>query len=229
MNESALYQAKIIEIKDNFKQLEEINIDTTNLKERLEIITKETEESIENAYYITNKPFLENTLSNIYHQAIKKLEEINRRIYDYNDFYKFYHSFEKLKDTPITNNSINEIIGQLVSLVNKILLSSNIIENMNDFLEEIYAYFYKMIKYEIALNDKSILLEQARNHPLHTSYIVKYIKEDIENISERKEEVIKKIHGIKEKGFDDIYYLDEDLISMLIEFNKKDFKNISKK
>ncbi len=78
MNDVALYNAKIIEIKDNLDQLKNINIVVSKTKKIITEIEEDTKKEVEEVYEKYNgSVFLEDSLAVVYRNATAKLEKIN--------------------------------------------------------------------------------------------------------------------------------------------------------
>lgn len=227
MNENVIYNAKLIEVEDNLTQLKEIEIETKNREEMIEEIKQNTTQKIEANYKkFENTAFKEETAANIYREATKELENINQSlIREYQEYYILRQKFLELKEEKITGNTINKLVKETISLLNRILLATQSIENNKKFLNEIYKYAYDLMKYEFIYTSTSTLLEYAKTHQVHTTFIVKCIKEEVETLKNSMP-IQKKCIEINKNGLDDIYFLDKELLVLVIKTNKKKYKCI---
>lgn len=223
MNIILVYKAKLIEIKDNIKQLKSIDFDCDNYEEILKKIEEETTEKSDEAYQNFANPdyFLQESLNAIYGNAIKRLDILNDQLVkEHEHFYKLTVKSQllnkKLKNVEV--DEISDIITDMQNLLLQMKKTPTINYDENEKLvEKIYKLIYKGIKLELSVKKDSALLEYIKIDTTDISYIVMLIKEDISQIADKdnKKEVERKIQEINQHGFSDIHYLDKDLIVML--------------
>lgn len=229
MNESAIYNALLIEIEGNLEQLNDIDIKTNDIEKLIDQIKEDLKNNIQNYHAIfDNIDFLDASIANLYNKANKKLEEINNSLKDkYQKYYILNQTILELKSRNINKDNINETIKECKSFLNKVLLSTEYIENNENFLENVYDFVYKLIKLEIIFNNNDSLLEYAKTDSIHTTYLAKHIKEDIKDLSKKKQDKIEeKLFAINKNGFNDIYYLNKELLIYIIRSDKKEYKEV---
>lgn len=229
MNENAIYNAKLLEIEGNLKQLKEINIETINIEKIIENIKQELQKEIEECYKKYNENiFLNDSIATVYRSAIAKLEKINQSLIgEYQEFYILNQTLLELKSKKITENTVEEIVKETINLLNKVLLSNYYVANNEKLLLELYNFTYNLIKFEMIYNNNSILLDYVKTEQVHTSYVTKCIKEELEELSKNNKKQIQEILVyINKNGLDDIYYLNPKLLFLIIKSDKKEYMSI---
>ena len=235
MNSALVYKGKIIEVKDNIKELKAIDFECDNYEEILEKIEKDTSKNIEEAYYKFTNPdyFLPESLNTVYEDAIKKIDILNEQLTkEYECCYKLTVKCKLLnqKLDNIEENEIQNIITDIQKLLFQMKKMPTISYDENQkLIEEIYKLVYRGIKLELASKKDSQLLEKIKIDNTDISYVASLIKKDIskEEDKSKQEKIQRKVQEIKQNGFSDIHYLDKELIVMLT--SKKDNTLISKK
>lgn len=229
MNLELEYKTKIKEIKDKNKELQLLDPNCINYREVLEKIEEVTSEELEEAHQKFNNSdqFLTESLNVIYGKALKRLDVLNDRLtMEYEYCYKQIMKKCKLLNKKLDNQEENEIqniitdIQKLLSQMKK-MPTINYDENRK-LVEEVYKLVYRGIKLELGSKIDSQLLEQIKTNTTDISYVAKLIKEDISKESDKskQESLERKVQELNQNGSSDIYYLNKDLIIMLI--SKKD-------
>lgn len=229
MNENALYEAKLVEVEDNLDELKDINIETKELEKQVAKIKEDTEKKIKKCYEDNLKSvFCNDLIKKIYYEATKSLDKINNIIIrKYEEFYTIINTYNELKDIDITIENIERIKNSTITLLRRILQTTETIENYNEILNKIYKFAYKVVKYELLFKKTSEVLNFLKENIACISPIAKMVKEDIQDLSKKEQkELEEKLGNISKNGFDDIYYLDNNLISFLTNNNTE---NNSKK
>lgn len=229
MNENALYEAKLVEVEDNLDELKDINIETKELEKQVAKIKEDTEKKIKKCYEDNlNSVFCNDLIKKIYYEATKSLDKINNIIIrKYEEFYTIINTYNELKDIDITIENIERIKNSTITLLRRILQTTETIENYNEILNKIYKFAYKVVKYELLFKKTSEVLNFLKENIACISPIAKMVKEDIQDLSKKEQkELEEKLGNISKNGFDDIYYLDNNLISFLTNNNTE---NNSKK
>lgn len=232
MNENALYEAKLVEINDNLKDLKDIDISTKELESQVKKIKEKTQEEIETCYQEnSDNVFCNDLINQIYCNATKNLDKINNTIIrKYEEFYIIINTYNELNNVDITKENIEDIKNSTITLLRKILHATENIENYNKVLDKIYEFAYKVVQYELMFNKASNVLNVLKDYPASISPIARLIKKDINILSKEKQnELEKELGNINKKGFNDIYYLNSDLISFLIinsMASKRDLKKL---
>ncbi len=132
----------------------------------------------------------------------------------------------ELKTKKIIENTIEEIVCKVKDLLSRIMRSTALfIENNEDFLNQVYEYAYNIIKYELIYCGNSTLLDYVKTDIVHTTYVVKFIKEEIEELSKKKQ-VQEQLITVNKNGFDDLYYLNKELLLFIIKSDKKEYQSI---
>lgn len=231
MNENALYEAKLVEIDDNLKDLKDIDIATKELESQVKRIKEKTKEEIKDCYQEnSDSVFCNDMINQIYRNATQDLDRINNTIIrKYEEFYIIINTYRELNNINITKDNIESIKNSTKALLRKILQTTENIENYNEILDKIYEFAYKVVKYELMFNKKSEVLNVLKEYPASISPITRLIKKDINNLSKEKQnELEKELGNINKKGFNDIYYLNSNLISFLINNDMESKKDLKK-
>lgn len=231
INNKVIYDAKLIEVQNNIMQLEQLGVDTKGFHQAFNEVKEETEVKIK-AYQkdyesLTNDfSFLTVTsIVNLYSSAILKLDNINRRILEYEEYYKLRLECQKLVRQIGENQSLDvqDIIFQISTLLTDFKKLGFMDYVSLDMTEEVYQLVYKAIKLEITNTNQSTLLEQVKKDSSDTVYLARLIKDEValllgsQEIDEkRKQDLINRNLQIESAGFDDIYFLDLDLIRFII-------------
>lgn len=217
------YNAKLLEVNDNIEQLEELNINVVKYRDAIEKIKSETTIEVDKCYQSFHKVdsdfFLEESLIKIYTDAITSLDKINISIVSqYERYYKINFCIEELNQKIKCANKFNvdSLVKDCLELMKKIK-STNVVsyDEVKEIIESIYETVYKVIKLEIIYTNSDSLLSYIKNDEVDISYIVKLIKEDIKKADQANEELVSKVYEIDRNGFDDIYFLNKELIVLL--------------
>ena len=156
MNLALVYKGKIIEVKDNIKELKAIDFECDNYEEILEKIEKDTSKNIEEAYYKFTNPdyFLPESLNTVYEEAIKKIDILNEQLTkEYECCYKLTVKCKLLnqKLDNIEENEIQNIITDIQKLLFQMKKMPTISYDENQkLIEKIYKLVYRGIKLELA-------------------------------------------------------------------------------
>lgn len=219
------YQGKLIEITNNIKQLGTLEINTESYKLKVEEIKKDTDEQVKEEYGTYDKSensiFLHDILSSIYEKSIERLNKINDHIVsEYEIYYKIDGKRKEIRNKidNLDTSKINELIKETKSLLKSIKSSTTIAyEEEQKLVEDIYKIVYEVIKIEIIYNQKDTLLEEIKTDQTDTCFISKLINDEVKEILKEKDnkELIKKLNEINKKGFDDIHFLDRELIIII--------------
>lgn len=220
------YQGKLINVTNNIEQLETLDINTDYYKSKIEEIKKETKLKVKNEYDSYDKSekniFLHDILVSIYEESITRLDKINNHIIsEYETYYKINGKRRELKDKidNLNTNNIKELIKETQDLLKSIKSSSTIdYEQERKLVEDIYKIVYDVIKIEIIYTKKDTLLKDIKTDETDISFISKLINDEIKEILKEKnnEQLITKLYEINKKGFDDIHFLDKELIIIII-------------
>ena len=229
MNLELEYKTKIKEIKDKNKELQLLDLDCINYEEVLEKIEEVTSEELEEAHQKFNNSdqFLTESLNVIYGKALKRLDVLNDRLtMEYEYCYKQIMKKCRLLNKRLDNQEENEI-QNIITDIQKLLFQMKKMPTINydenrKLVEEVYELVYRGIKLELGSKIDSQLLEKIKTNTTDISYVAKLIKEDISKESDKSKQksLERKVQELNQNGSSDIYYLNKDLIIMLI--SKKD-------
>lgn len=222
---SIQYNAKLIELEDNLEQLETLDIKTQRFATAVSDIENMVDEAVSKAYGtfsgVDSNVFLEDTLSGVYDQAMRKLDKINSHVVSmYEDYYQIQGEYKDLNKNIkfVDASNIERMSEDVLGLLTRIKESTTIDYNEEKtIVENIYQLVYKTIKLELIYTNHSRLLDTVQSSDTDTSYIVKLIKEEIRSLNSgcEKEEVMNRVSKLEKKGFNDQYFLDKDLIILL--------------
>lgn len=231
------FNGKVKELQDNLKKIEEINIDVTNFKDALKNIEMEVSIEIKNNYSKYNEinqiTDLEEANAKTYCLAVTEVEELNKKfLKEYDAYYKIdikYKNLQKrLKD--VTEDNLADIILECQNMLNLLKTSSNIDYSLEKNLtENVFQITYKIIKLELLYNNTSGLLYYIKNSLVFQNYIIDLIKEEVNELDNQKTDVkilLEKIAKEKEKGLNDSFLLNKDIIAYLATLTDK---SLSKK
>lgn len=228
---SITYNAKLLEVKDNMKQLEKLNFDVSKYAKEIEKIEEETKRGIEASYQTFDKEsystFLHDSNAQVYGTSITRIDKINRLVMEeYNSYYKITVKCKNLKKQLRNKNyeDIDSLVAEAKTLLKDIRTSSTIDYEMERRLvESIYEAIYKVLKLEIVLNNSSSILEQVKIDETDTAYLIRLIKADIQKLNkEDGQEIRDKVSKLEEQGLDDSSLLNRDLILLLTLSNDED-------
>lgn len=232
------YQGKLIEVKNNIEQLETLEINTGYYKSKIKEIKKETEEKVKKKYdnydKSENSIFLHDILASIYDESIVRLDKINNHIIsEYEIYYKINGKLKEIKNKieDLDPSKINELIKETKSLLKSIKSSTTIAyEEEEKLVEDIYKIVYEVIKIEIIYSKKDTLLKDIKTDQTDISFISKLINDDVKEILKEKnnKDLINKLNEINKKGFDDIHFLDRELIIIIIDNDNRLLKERKK-
>lgn len=223
------YNAKLMEVDDNIKQLEELRIPADNFRKIVDGIddglnekVKECEAKSEEG---TSELFGEDLLVKAYSDAKGKLDKANEKVCSvYDEYYKILSKCEVLsqKIDQLELANLQDIAQDTLQLLNALKHSSTMNYVKEKFIiDKVYELAYKVIKRELIYTNRSRILESARTDEVDLSYLVKLIKEEIESLHNK--ELLNKINEINTKGLRDVHYLDEELINMISVIKKETF------
>jgi len=228
---SITYNAKLLEVKDNMKQLEKLNFDVSKYAKEIEKIEEETKRGIETSYQSFDKEicttFLHDSNALVYSAAITKIDKINRLVMEeYNSYYKITVKYKNLRKQLKNKNyeDISSLVAEAKTLLKDIRTSSTVDYEMERRLvESIYEAIYKVLKLEIVLNNSSSILEQVTIDETDTAYLIRLIKADIQKLNkEDGQEIRDKVSKLEEQGLDDSFLLNRDLILLLTLLNDEE-------
>jgi len=222
------YNATLLEIEDNIKQLNKIQINSENYELAIEKIKETVKQEVRNCYINYNKTetnfLLQDSLIAIYQKAIKQLDKINMQItQEYEFYYKICAQCKHLntKIENLENHNIEQLIKETLELLKNTKNSTVIDYNSEkDIVESVYELAYKMLKLELIYTNNTSLLDYIKHDVTDISYISRLIKTDINALNKEKNESLKnKLQEIDKKGFEDIHYIDKDLIVLICLLN----------
>lgn len=212
-NLSIVYNAKVKEIDDNILQLSSIGVNTENFTIMLKEVTNNTRMEIKKHSVNFGKMEL---LTQIYDNAIRKLDSINASILEeYNFYFKLYCRYEELK-TRVESISKEEILSigkEVYEILNEVKKRISTIAEEESLVENLYSLLYQCIKLESCLLGSTFLLDYAKVDESDVSYISGFIKKEI--AEKNSFEISKKVQEIDQNGLEDENYLDKDLLLLL--------------
>ena len=227
------YQSKLMELKSLINKIKQIDIDTTRLEQEVALIAQEVDKTIDEHYQnfdsIPNHSFLTDTLMTTYSNATSKLEKrIDLLKSEYNEYYAIYHTSLELESNlnTVTSDTISYLIEEAKQLMKRMNATSQKDYDLEkNIVEKVYSVVYKILKLEMIYSSSTNLLESIKSNPIDTSYICKYIYQDIDSLLETSpeyQEIYQQLLKINKNGIDDSLYLDKTLISLLTLANNKE-------
>lgn len=186
MNNKAIqYQQLLTRIFNIVTILEEIGIDTTEYREKLDNIKEKVKTESQQSIDKSNVPELETTINN-YQIGISELSDLNKEIVKkHGEYVKIYDlvsrvDFNLNKDNNLTEEKVKDCSKIIIDILKKVESSpTEVYKYYETLIEKIYGLTYEMIKMETLYFDKSDIFDYIKESGFASSIISKKIKEDL--------------------------------------------------
>ena len=188
-NDNAIkYNAKLTELKNNLDKVSKMGMKIYDFNNKIEVIEKEVNDKIKDNYdkFFDGKSdvFLNDSLSKIYEEAIKKIDRINEYVISqYDDYYKINNKCIELNDniSNINSNNIDDFVAEVKTLLRK-MKSSSCIDYQEEkvLVDDVYDLVYRTIKLELMYNKQSELIGEVKSDDVDSTYIAELVKQDID-------------------------------------------------
>lgn len=186
MNNKAIqYQQLLTRIFNIVTILEEIGIDTTEYREKLDNIKEKVKTESQQSIDKSNVPELETTINN-YQIGISELSDLNKEIVKkHGEYVKIYDlvsrvDFNLNKDNNLTEEKVKDCSIIIIDILKKVESSpTEVYKYYETLIEKIYGLTYEMIKMETLYFDKSDIFDYIKESGFASSIISKKIKEDL--------------------------------------------------
>ncbi len=232
-DKAIIYIAKLKEVSDNIKKLENLSFNVRKIKENVNNLESNVSKEINEIYEKfndKNNNFLQDSLKMVYVKASIDLDKINRFLKEeYENYYKIVSLYDSLKEKVdmIDKNNIDEFANNSLLLLESIKKSSTVDYEMEKGLVlNIYKLVYDVMKYELVYRSDSTLFIELKNDKTNFPYVIDYIKDDIQRVTNNNVNIKKILSNIKTNELDDSYLLDKNLLFLLAISENKELLNI---
>ena len=225
MDSAIEYKSLIHKIENKLKNYELLGFDVSTYKEQFKIIIYEVENNSLDSKKreIGSKMFL----TQDYLKGINSLKHLNNELEGKYEIYFMAGNVVKYVDIKVDDKLVGEELDKLVSrmiTVLKSLLNSEVFhyDEEKNVIESFYKVAYKLIKYEYIANGKSELFEYIKNSDINSSYITKYIEDDISmlNLDDEKNKILRKrIYEVQMDGSNNTLF-DSMIIKLLLLYDE---------
>ena len=218
------YNKICAEIKSALENLERAKIDVEGYKKRLEELSSNVDNLINNLNVDKSNIIYAN--SGIYGNGIEQLKRLKKDILEYDTFVRVYNTCNKVEEVLCTDDKSNIDIQPFIDdVINKLLELSNCNNLSLDSYLKIYRVVYNIIKYEIIRTGTSVLCKNIMEKDNNKTYLSIIIEEDLKNYENNKL-VNSRLNQIRSNGAF-CGYVDLELIkNILYASNEKFYSNL---
>ena len=222
-DEAIRYNSLRQEVLSNIDHIRELGIDVKEYTNKIIWIDQYVDRNMEQNTIPTHK---EASYIGFYENGIKYLNNLLAEVEKYDVYYKILNSCKliemKLNDSiPMTLEELRKYVSEVIFNLKKLVRSETIkYEEEKPIVDKLYKVSYELIKQEILLTGSSNLYNYAVKEYINVSYFSKLVKEDIANLGDTKNAILKeKLLEIKKQGIGANYF-DIDLIGRIVYADK---------
>ena len=219
------YKALYQKAETMISNVEEIGFDVSELKEILQNIGNEVNNSIKTQ---SVEGFARASYEIYYSTGINKLNKFIVFLEKYNVYFQVLNSCKwlsmRIKDDNVTEQELKQYVSEMAYNLKLIVRSDTMdYDNEKHIVKEVYLTAYNIIKLELIMTGESMLYRFALEEDINSSYFNTIIKNDLKkiNIDDKKNSRLKeKLFEIRKNGINSDYF-DIDVIRMIVLNDKK--------